>query len=152
MAYGIFEQQVGFLIKIAANDTHKNYVMQQHPFALPKQITDEEFQKLKLGISNVSINPETEVLIWNHDYTMESPVTEYPSVEYFENDKNTMISEIDLFLSKYPNNGMVAELQSYKSALNNLDYSSIVFPKRGNFITVITELGLTTNYSARQIP
>ena len=55
MAYALFEQNVGFLQKIASDDTHLAYIKHSHPLSIQKTITVGTVMIKRMCTENVTL-------------------------------------------------------------------------------------------------
>jgi hypothetical protein len=96
-------------------------------------ISQEDFNLLKEGTNNVTYNGtslvfETLGIVWERKEDMDVTI-------------KSMIEKIDRAYKNNENNAWGAELNAFKTLLNNIDTSSISFPYNGTFQTYLKSQG-----------
>ena len=160
MAYALFEQQTGFLQKIASDDTHLAYVKHSHPLSIEKTITEAEFIKVRSGISYPKVDVASGNISWSNEGIDEEEANEgtdneslgYGEKAQLDSDIAGLIVAIDQSVAEWPNSGMVPALNTFKSALQGFDTSSVSMPTTGILAKTLDANGISPAYIALQIP
>lgn len=159
MAYAFFEQNAGFLQKIAGDDTHKAYIEHSHPLSVVKTISTAEFEKIKYGLQKPTLDITSGNISWGYDgidgdIAVEGISTEelgYSLEDQISSDISGMIVVIDQSISNFPDSGMVPALNTYKSALQGFDTSSVSLPSTGILARTLESSGVSPVYVSLQI-
>ena len=159
MAYAFFEQNVGFLQKIAEDDTHKAYIEHSHPLSVVKTISTAEFEKVKYGLQKPTLDIASGNISWGYDGIDGDAAVEgtdneqlgYSAEDQITGDIAGMIGVIDQSINEFPDSGMVPALNTYKAALQGFDTSSVSLPTTGIFARTLESAGVSPVYVALQI-
>ncbi len=112
-------------------------------------ITDDEANAIRLGDKDYINNNFVELESVEGQPGMK--LYHFFSKSEFDSKLQEVLDILSKFLSKHPSNAMYAELNSYKTALESIDSSTITFPLAKNLEGYMEDQG-TTAYHTLQIP
>ena len=118
-----------------------------------------EFNKVRFGISYPQVDVASGNVSWSNDGIDEEEANEgtdneslgYGEKAQLDSDIAGLIVAIDQSVADWPNSGMVPVLNTFKSALQGFDTSSVSMPTTGVLAKTLDAKGISPAYIALQI-
>tara|TARA_R110000803_G_C11984169_1_gene321113 strand:+ start:661 stop:1086 length:426 start_codon:yes stop_codon:yes gene_type:complete len=118
MAYFIFNNNS--LFRIAANDAHKNSLNINESDYVIKDVSDQDFNKVRL-------NKKTAKLV-NDDIVLQDILVSSINEEELNQNIQLVSDEINRFSINNENNALYDDIKNYQNTLHNFDSSSVTYP------------------------